>query len=51
LHGAIFEDENELLAGMTDVLKGIPGEELEAAFDEWLLRLDAYIRRQGASVE
>jgi hypothetical protein len=30
----MFEDENELLAGVTDVLMGIPREELEAIFDE-----------------
>jgi histone-lysine N-methyltransferase SETMAR len=51
LQGMIFEDENELLAGMTDVLMGIPREELEAVFDEWLLRLDACIQRQGDYVE
>jgi histone-lysine N-methyltransferase SETMAR len=51
LQGAIFADENELLAGSTDVLTGIPREEIEAVFDEWLLRLDVCIQRQGDDVE
>jgi histone-lysine N-methyltransferase SETMAR len=51
LRGAIFQDENELLAGVTAVLTGIAREELESVFDEWLRRLDICIQREGDYVE
>jgi hypothetical protein len=40
LMGAAFADDNELLQDVMEVLNGISREELEAVFEEWLLRLD-----------
>jgi hypothetical protein len=34
-----------------DVLYRIPRDELEAVFDEWLVRLDVCIQRTGDDVE
>jgi hypothetical protein len=46
LHCAIFQNENELLARVSEVLMDITWEELKAVFDEWLRRLNACIQRQ-----
>jgi hypothetical protein len=47
----IFEDENQLPAGVTEVLMAILPEELEAVFVEWLSKLDAFIQGDRESVE
>jgi hypothetical protein len=38
--GCLFEDENELLAGIISELNKISREELETVFQKWVLRLD-----------
>jgi hypothetical protein len=43
LRGTVFVNDDELLQGVIDVLNGISREELEAVFEEWLLRLDRCI--------
>jgi hypothetical protein len=48
--GAAFADD-EPWQDMMEVLKGISQEELEAVFEEWLLRLDRRIQRRGEYVE
>jgi histone-lysine N-methyltransferase SETMAR len=50
LIGAAFAD-NELLQGVMEVLNEISREELEAVFEEWLLRLDRRIQQNGEYVE
>jgi hypothetical protein len=49
--GAVFTHGDELLQGVMEVPNGISGEELEAIFEEWLLRLDRCIHQNGESVE
>jgi hypothetical protein len=51
LMGATFEDENQLFQDVMDMLHWIPGDKLEAVFDEWLVRLDTCIQRVGDYVE
>jgi hypothetical protein len=48
---AAFADEDELLQGVMEALKGISREELEVVFEEWLLRLDMCIQKNGEYVE
>jgi hypothetical protein len=50
LMSAAFADD-ELLQGVMKVLNGISREELEAVFEEWLLRLDRCIQPNGEYVE
>jgi hypothetical protein len=40
---AAFADDDELLQGVMEVLNRISREELEAGFEEWLLKLDRCI--------
>jgi hypothetical protein len=40
LKGSSFEDENEFLCDMIEVLSDIFLQELEAVSEEWLIRLD-----------
>jgi hypothetical protein len=51
LMGATFEDEDQLFQGVMHVLHRTPRDELEAVFDERLVRLDACIQRAGDYVE
>jgi histone-lysine N-methyltransferase SETMAR len=51
LLGSAFSNEDELLQGITEVLSNIPPEQLEAAFENWLVRLDKCIQQQGEYVE
>jgi hypothetical protein len=51
LMGATFEDADPLFQGVMDVLHRIPRDEVEAVFDEWLVRLGACIQRAGDYVE
>jgi histone-lysine N-methyltransferase SETMAR len=51
LMGVRFDDEDQLFQGVMDVLHRILREQLEAVFDEWLVRTDACIQRAGDSVE
>jgi hypothetical protein len=39
MKGYLFEDENELLAGIINELNKISREQLETVFQEWVLRL------------
>jgi hypothetical protein len=47
LMDAAFADEDEFLQGVMEVFNGISREELEAVFEEWLLRLDRCIQQNG----
>jgi hypothetical protein len=47
---AAFADD-ELWQGVMEVLSGISREELEADFEEWLLRVDWCIQRNGEYIE
>jgi hypothetical protein len=51
LMGAAFADDDQLLQGVMEVLNGISREELEAVFEERLLRLDRYIQQNGEYAE
>jgi hypothetical protein len=51
LIGAAFADNDELLQGVMEVLNGISREDLEAVFEEWLLRLDRRIQQNGEYIE
>jgi hypothetical protein len=51
LMSAAFSEDNELLQGAMKVLNGTSREELEAVFEEWLLRLDRSIQQNGEYVE
>jgi histone-lysine N-methyltransferase SETMAR len=51
LSGTEFEDEDELLDGVMEVLNGITRDELESVFEEWVARLDACIQGGGDYVE
>jgi BRCT domain type II-containing protein len=49
--GSIFENEQELLDGITRVLDTITRDELESVFKEWVARSGACIPRGGDYVE
>jgi hypothetical protein len=51
LIGATFEDEDQLFQGVMDLPHRISRDELEAVFDEWLVRLDACLQRTADYVE
>jgi hypothetical protein len=51
MKGSLFEDENELLAGIISELNKISREELEIVFQEWVLRLDRCIDTGGEYVD
>jgi hypothetical protein len=51
LMGSVFENEQELLDGVTRILDGITRDELESVFEEWVARLDVCIHRGGDHVE
>jgi hypothetical protein len=51
MKGCLFEDENELLAGIISELNKINREELETVFQEWVLRLDRCIDTGGEYVD
>jgi hypothetical protein len=51
LMNAAFAGDDELLQGVMEVFNGISREELEAVFEEWLLRLDRCIQQNGEYVE
>jgi hypothetical protein len=40
-----------IFRGVMDVLNGIAAEEFERIFDEWRLRLQACVQRDGDDVE
>jgi hypothetical protein len=49
--GRIFNDENELVHCVMDVLNGITGGELEAVFEKCLVPFDACMEQDGDSAE
>jgi hypothetical protein len=51
LMGAAFVDDDELLQGVMEVLNGSSQEDLEAVFEQWLLRLDRCIQQNGEYIE
>jgi hypothetical protein len=51
LMGAAFSRDDGLLQGVMEVLNGISREELEAAFEEWLRRLERSIQQNRRYVE
>jgi hypothetical protein len=51
LMGATFEDEDQLFKGVMNVVRRTPRQELEAIFDEWLVRLEACILQSGDDVD
>jgi hypothetical protein len=51
MKGYAFENENKLSLGIMSEVSKISCEELEAAFDKWLLRLDRCININGEYVD
>jgi hypothetical protein len=51
LMGAAFASYDGLLQGVMGLLTGISREELEAVFEEWLLRLDKWIQQNREYVQ
>jgi histone-lysine N-methyltransferase SETMAR len=51
LRGQIFEEENELVAAVREVLATISRDELESVFADWLRRLDECVQKNGDYVE
>jgi hypothetical protein len=49
--GSDFESQQSLLDGVVGVINTISREELEAAFEDWLSRLDQCAQRDGDYVE
>jgi hypothetical protein len=54
LQGSSFDEpdeSDELLSAIQEILKGIGRETLDAGFQEWIIRLQNYIDRNGEYVE
>jgi hypothetical protein len=47
LRGQIFEEENELVAAVKEVLTTISRDELESVSADWLRKLDECVQRNG----